>query len=87
MSDLIQRLFGGMRIAATALKAERTRLDTIAKNIANAQVTRMPDTGEAYRREVVHFKPLLERLENGKKAVTERRFFPGYEIADSTVAK
>lgn len=65
----LSKLFGGFRIAATGLEAERARVDTIARNIANSRVTRMPDTGEAYRREVVHFKPLLERLGNGKKEV------------------
>ena len=63
--DALNKLFGGMRIAASGLRAERTRVDTIAKNIANAQVTRMPDTGEAYRREVVHFAPLLRKRKPG----------------------
>ena len=69
VSNPLSKLFGGFRIASTGLKAERARVDTIARNIANSRVTRMPDTGEAYRREVVHFKPLLERLGNGKKEV------------------
>ncbi len=67
--DALQKLFGGMRIAASGLRAERTRVDTIAKNIANAQVTRMPDTGEAYRRETVHFAPILRKLGLGKTEV------------------
>lgn len=65
----LERLFGGMRIAATGLKAERTRVDTIAKNIANAQVTRVPDTGEAYRRELVDLAPLTRSTENGMEIV------------------
>lgn len=67
--DALNKLFGGMRIAASGLRAERTRVDTIAKNIANAQVTRMPDTGEAYRREVVHFAPILRKLGLGKTEI------------------
>jgi len=63
--DALNKLFGGMRIAASGLRAERTRVDTIAKNIANAQVTKMPDTGEAYRREVVHFAPILRDVGRG----------------------
>lgn len=69
MANPIDKLFGSMRIAASALKAERTRIDVIAKNIANAQVTRMPDTGVAYRRELVHFRPLMQRLAGGKREV------------------
>jgi flagellar basal-body rod protein FlgC len=65
----LDRLFSGMHTAASALRAERTRIDTIAKNIANARTTRVPGTGEAYRREVVHFAPLLERVAPGKYEV------------------
>ena len=65
----LDRLFAGMRTAASALKAERVRLDTIAKNIANARTTRVPDTGEAYRREVVHFAPLIERVGAGRREI------------------
>ena len=46
----LNRLFAGMHTASSALRAERTRVDTIAKNIANARTTRVPGTGEAYRR-------------------------------------
>ena len=67
--DAMHKLFAGMRIAASGLKAERTRVDTIAKNIANARVTRMPDTGRAYRREVVHFAPLMRKLARGQSEV------------------
>ena len=54
-----------MRIAASALNAERTRVDTIAKNIAHSGTTRMPDTGEPYRREIVHFAPVYQRNASG----------------------
>ena len=65
----LDRLFAGMRTASSGLLAERTRVDTIAKNIANARTTRVPGTGEAYRREVVHFAPILERVASGKYEV------------------
>jgi len=58
-----------MRIAASGLRAERTRVNTIARNIANAQTTRMPDTGEPYRREIVHFAPILRKLGHGQVEV------------------
>ena len=62
----IDRLFSGMSSASSALRAERVRIDTIAKNIANARTTFVPETGEPYRREIVHFAPLLERVGPGK---------------------
>jgi flagellar basal-body rod protein FlgC len=44
-----------MNISATGLTAERLRMDTIAKNIANANTTRTAN-GSPYRRQVVVFK-------------------------------
>lgn len=63
----LEKLFGGLRIASTGLKAERARVDTIAKNIANSRVTKVPGTGEAYRRELVDLAPLMQDTENGKE--------------------
>ncbi len=57
-------LFAGMRISASGLAAERTRIDTIAENIANARTTRTPEGGP-YRRKIVLFEPLLERSGSG----------------------
>lgn len=57
----LEKLFGGMRIATSALKAERTRIDVIARNIANAQTTRVPGEDGPYRRQVVSFAPVLDR--------------------------
>src|SRR5213082_2786147 len=45
-------------ISGSALTAERTRLDTISQNIANAQTTRGTD-GRAYRRRDVVFQEVL----------------------------
>lgn len=52
-------------ISASALTAERARLAVIAQNIANAQVTRMPD-GQPYRRQRVLFESVLQTAK-GKK--------------------
>ena len=60
----IGNLFGGMRASATGLSAERIRIDVIAKNLANAETTRTP-SGGPYRRQVVHFEPLLRRAQDG----------------------
>ncbi len=65
-SDPLARTFRGMRIASSALNAERVRIDTIAKNVANARTTRMPATGEPYRREVASFRPVLGDLTDGE---------------------
>jgi flagellar basal-body rod protein FlgC len=77
--DPLARAFRGMRIAATALDAERSRIDIIAKNVANARTTRMPDTGLPYRREVASFRPILA------DAVDGRREFVGLRV-DEVVA-
>jgi flagellar basal-body rod protein FlgC len=55
----IESLFSGMRISASGLSAERTRMDVIAENIANARTTRTPEGGP-YRRKIVEFEPLLQ---------------------------
>ncbi|NLY88929.1 MAG: flagellar basal body rod protein FlgC [Firmicutes bacterium] len=48
------RFFQAMSINATALTAQRLRLDLIAANIANANTTRTPEGGP-YRRKVPVF--------------------------------
>jgi flagellar basal-body rod protein FlgC len=60
----MENLFSGMRISASGLTAERKRIDVIAENIANARTTRTPEGGP-YRRKVVVFEPLLQRMMNG----------------------
>ena len=45
-------LFGGLEISASALTAERLRMDVVAENLANAQTTRSAD-GQPYRRKEV----------------------------------
>ncbi len=60
----LEQLFSGFRAAASGMTAERTRIDVIARNIANARTTRTPEGGP-YRRQVVEFEPILERLSDG----------------------
>jgi len=64
----IERLFTGMRISSTGLVAERSRVDVIAENIANARTTRSPEGG-AYRRKLVVFEPLLRTDADGNESV------------------
>lgn len=63
--DSLQKLFGGMRISASGLKAERARMDIIAQNIANAHTTAVPGTGDPYRRQVVTFASIFYRTAGG----------------------
>jgi flagellar basal-body rod protein FlgC len=46
-------LFGGLDISASALSAERLRMDVTAENLANAQSTRTATGGPYRRKEVV----------------------------------
>ncbi len=61
----IGNLFAGMRSSSSGLAAERIRMDVIARNIANSQTTRMPGTTQPYRRQVVEFAPLLQKMNDG----------------------
>lgn len=47
-------LFDSINTAASALTAERLRMDTISENVANAETTRT-DSGEPFRRKFVIF--------------------------------
>lgn len=49
MSDF----FDSLDVSASALSAERSRMDTISSNLANAQTTRSPEGGPYRRKDVV----------------------------------
>lgn len=53
-------LISGIDVSASALNAQKTRLDIVAQNIANAQTTRGAD-GRAYQRKTVSFETELVR--------------------------
>ncbi len=53
-------LISGIDVTAGGLNAQKTRLDIVAQNIANAQTTRGPDGGP-YQRRVVSFETQLLR--------------------------
>ena len=57
-------LIAGIDVTAGALNAQKTRLDIVAQNIANAQTTRTPEGGP-YQRQVVSFATELVRREGG----------------------
>ena len=51
-------LISGIDVSASALNAQKTRLDIVAQNIANAQTTRGPN-GRPYQRQTVSFETEL----------------------------
>ena len=55
-------LIAGIDVTAGALNAQKTRLDIVAQNIANAQTTRTPEGGP-YQRQVVSFESELVQRE------------------------
>ena len=54
------QILTGLQSTTAALEAERTRLDVISQNIANAHTTRGPD-GKPYQRKVVVFETALQQ--------------------------
>ncbi len=52
---MILKIFSSINVSATGMTAERTRMEVISKNIANASVTRT-SSGTPYRRQMVVFK-------------------------------
>jgi len=62
-------LLSGIQTTGAALNAERTRLDVIAENIANANNTHGPN-GKPYQRQVVVFENALQQAVNGAATPT-----------------
>lgn len=60
-------LISGIDVTAGALNAQKTRLDVVAQNIANAQTTRTAN-GTAYQRQIVSFESELVRRSGGTGA-------------------
>lgn len=53
-------MFSSINIASSGLTAQRTRLDVISNNIANAETTRTPEGGPYLRKRVI-FKPRVSQ--------------------------
>ena len=57
-------LFGAIRISASGLRGQRTKMDVVARNLANAETTRTAD-GTPYRRQRAIFQQVLgDKLNN-----------------------
>lgn len=70
-------MFNVMEVLASGLSATRTRVNTLASNIANAETTRTPDGGPYKRKDVVQvatgmpgsFNSVLDRMSLSKPSV------------------
>ena len=71
-------MMAGLQVSFSALNAQRTRMNVIASNLANAQSTRIPEGGPYKRQEVIFaaqpqrsaFEGMLnDRLHDGVNAV------------------
>ena len=62
----------GANSAASALQAEKVRMEVISQNIANASTTSTP-AGGPYQRQVVRFETIMEDQFNRSSAVREVR--------------
>ena len=60
-------VISGIQITGSALTAEKTRMDIVAQNIANAQTTKGAD-GKPYHRKVVSFETLMNGSAPGAPA-------------------
>jgi flagellar basal-body rod protein FlgC len=65
-------LLPGIDSSSSALDAERIRMDVIAQNIANANVTKDVD-GKPYQRQEVVFESVLNALQNSDSPDTESK--------------
>jgi flagellar basal-body rod protein FlgC len=73
-------LFGGMEISASALTAERLRMDVVAENLANAQTTRGAD-GQPYRRKEVVLQERAASFGASLSAAMSQGTSAGVEVA------
>ncbi len=72
-------IISGIDITASALNAQKTRLDIVAQNIANAQTTRGPN-GMPYQRKTVTFETELIRHEAGATSTSSGRALQSVRI-------
>jgi len=57
--------FSLLRIAGSALTAQRFRMDVISSNIANLETTRTPEGGP-YHRKIVSFQSMMVGENQGR---------------------
>ncbi|PLX84502.1 MAG: flagellar basal body rod protein FlgC [Desulfuromonas sp.] len=73
-------IFSSLKISSSALRAQRTRLNTISSNLANIETTRTPEGGPYRKREVVFQSSagsFSERLDRSMRGAVQ-----GVEVAE-----
>jgi len=85
-------LMSSMKISASGMKVQGTRLRVIAENIANANSTAQTPGGQPYRRKLVTFASELDQALGAElvhvkgmdfdQSDFSRRFQPGHPAAD-----
>jgi flagellar basal-body rod protein FlgC len=63
----IGNIFAPMNSSASAMRAQRLRVDVVAGNLANAETTRTPQGGP-YQRQQVVFEAVMNQAINGTEA-------------------
>lgn len=91
MADGPHMIDRSMAVAASALRAQQSRMRIIAENIANADTTSTTGGGAPYRRQTAVFQP-VETVEGGKgvkmvrveqdNGAFKREYNPGHPAAD-----
>lgn len=72
--------FDALNISASALYAQRVKMDTIASNIANVNTTRNPDgTPGTYRRKEVIFEAVYNKALEGNNSGSSGFNIPGMQ--------
>ena len=71
--------FNAFNISSTGLTAERLRMEVIANNIANANVTRTPDGGPFRRKDIV-FETALNRTSAGQSGAASVSALAGVNV-------
>ncbi|AMV21568.1 flagellar basal body rod protein FlgC [Planctomyces sp. SH-PL14] len=66
----IGRILSAADISASGLKAERTRMEVVANNIANMHSTRTPQGGPYRRQQVVFSEAMAETESSGADGLT-----------------
>jgi flagellar basal-body rod protein FlgC len=82
-----------LKIAASAMTAQTTRLRVIAENLANAGSTANSPDADPYRRKIVTFRNILDETTGGKLVKIDRvlpdaspfelKYVPGHPAADA----
>jgi len=64
--------FDGYNVATSGMSAQRTRINVVSSNIANAQTTHSKDGGPYKKQNVVFEEVLLDSAKKGKEAKAEQ---------------